>query len=179
MCSIMSNKQTNFFTKYKEIILYFVFAVIMYLLNLLIQWINIIFVSVWIEENFGHIVFIQRFYLSDEPFKMTELVGSSIAVLITYILKFVLDKYIVFNKREKNLKQTSKEFSLYFIFAILTTLENIGIQFIMSNFIGTDYWISLLIALTTGYITKYFLDKYFVFKTRSQEKEENIDENIK
>lgn len=159
-------EQQNFFAKYKQIILYFSFAVIMYFLNLLIQWFNIAVVSDWVEVHFGHINLIQVLYLSEEPFKMTELVGSAIAVLITYILKFILDKFIVFDKREKDLKQTTKEFSLYFLFAILTTIENILIQFLMSNFIGTDYWISLLTALTAGYITKYVLDKNFVFKEK-------------
>ena len=152
----------NFYTKYRKPILYFSFAAAMYLLNLFIQWINLEFFRGWIENNLGHLEIIQTFYLATEPFNMPELVGSIGAVLITYIIKFILDKLIVFEKKG-NLKQAAGEFSLYFIFAILTTVENVAIQFLLSNFLFTPYWLSLFIALTIGYITKFFLDKKYVF----------------
>lgn len=158
------NKELSFFQKYRQQVLYFSFAVAMIILNYTIQWLNYDYISVWVENNFGHIGFIQTYYLAKTPYDMTELVGSIVAVGITYIVKFILDKFIVFEKKEKDLKQTSKEFSLYFVFAILTTLENIGIQFILSNFFGSPMVLSLVIALTAGYITKFFLDRKYVFK---------------
>ena len=151
----------NFYTRYRKPILYFSFAIIMYFLNLFIQWINLEFLRDWIANNLGHFDIIQTFYLATEPFNMPELVGSIGAVLITYIIKFILDKLIVF-KKKGNLKQAAGEFSLYFIFAILTTVENVAIQFLLSNFLLTPYWLSLFIALTIGYITKFFLDKKYV-----------------
>lgn len=165
----------NFYTKYRKPILYFSFAVAMYFLNLLIQWINLEFLRDWIANNLGHFDLIQTFYLATEPFNMPELVGSIGAVLITYIIKFILDKLIVFEKKG-NLKQAAGEFSLYFIFAILTTVENVGIQFLLSNFLFTPYWLSLFIALTIGYITKYILDKKYVFKSEMEQKVEKEEE---
>ena len=164
----------NFYTKYRKPILYFSFAAVMYFLNLLIQWINLEFLRGWIENNLGHLDFIQTFYLATEPFNMPELVGSIGAVLITYIIKFILDKLIVFEKKG-NLKQAAGEFSLYFIFAILTTIENVGIQFLLSNFLFTPYWLSLFVALTIGYITKFFLDKKYVFNTEMDQKVESAE----
>lgn len=161
----------NFYTKYRKPLLYFLFAAAMYFLNLFIQWINLEFIRDWIANNLGHFDLIQTFYLATEPFNMPELVGSIGAVLITYVIKFILDKLIVF-KKKGNLKQAAGEFSLYFIFAILTTVENVAIQFLLSNFLFTPYWLSLFIALTIGYITKFFLDKKYVFKTEMDQKVE-------
>ncbi|MFW9950760.1 MAG: GtrA family protein, partial [Candidatus Thorarchaeota archaeon] len=107
--------------------------------------------------------FINLFYCSTNPFDMPEFIGSVFAVGITYIIKFFLDKYIVFKKDQTNIKEISKEFLKYFGFAILTTIENIGIQFILTNFFKSPLEVSFIIALSIGYLTKFFLDRKFVF----------------
>ena len=151
----------------RQMTLYFVFAAAMIGLNYLIQKLNqLVFVPI-ICQNFGTIEFFHVFYCSTEPFNMPELIGSIFAVGITYIIKFFLDKFIVFKKTSTELKETSIEFIKYFGFAILTTIENIGIQFLLTNFLNTPLEISFIIALSIGYLTKFFLDKRYVF---------NIDE---
>jgi putative flippase GtrA len=147
----------------KQAILYGVFAVLMVLLNILIQHLNIIWLAPFVEKYFGSIDLIRTYYLSTEPVNYLELVGSVIAVGITYIVKFLLDKFIVFEKKELKLKDTSEEFTKYFIFAILTTLENIGIQFILGVITNWALTIRIIIALTAGYTTKFFLDRKYVF----------------
>ena len=147
----------------KQMALYFVFAILMMLLNYLIQKLNQIVFAPFICDNFGHIEFVQTFYCSTHIFNMPELVGSIFAVGITYIIKFFLDKYLVFKKKGEELKETSIEFIKYFGFAILTTIENIGIQFFLSNFLNTPLEISFIIALSIGYLTKFFLDRKYVF----------------
>lgn len=146
-------------------------------LNYFIQWLNLVWLSGFIDEYLGHIEIIQILYLNTEPYDMTELVGSILAVGITYIVKFILDKFVVFEKKEVDVKETSKEFSLYFVFAIVTTLENIGIQFLLSNFLNTPLIVSMIVALTIGYITKFFLDRKYVFKAQKVEKEKFDDES--
>lgn len=94
---------------------------------------------------------------------MHQLIGSILAVGITYLIKFFLDKYYVFKKAGSRLKETSKEFIKYFLFAILTTIENIGIQFLLTNFLHTSLEISFIVALSIGYLTKFFLDRKYVF----------------
>ncbi|MHA1458207.1 MAG: GtrA family protein, partial [Promethearchaeota archaeon] len=74
-----------------------------------------------------------------------------------------LDKYLVFKKTSLKVKETSQEFSKYFGFAILTTIENIGIQFILKNVFGAPLEVSIIIALSIGYVTKFFLDRKYVF----------------
>lgn len=147
----------------RQMILYFIFAVCMIFLNYLIQKLNQGVISRFICGNFGDNQFIHALYCSTIPFNMPELIGSIVAVGITYIIKFFLDKFIVFRKGGSKLKDTSKEFLKYFLFAILTTIENIGIQFFLTNFLNTPLEISFIIALSIGYITKFFLDRKYVF----------------
>ncbi|MFW9781208.1 MAG: GtrA family protein [Candidatus Heimdallarchaeota archaeon] len=149
----------------RQLILYFIFAALMILLNYLIQKLNQLVLAPLICQGIGGSGFIQTFYCSTDPFDMPELIGSIVAVGITYIIKFFLDKFIVFQKNQKKLKQTSVEFLKYFGFAILTTIENIGIQFLLSNFLNTPLEISFIVALVIGYLTKFFLDRKYVFKS--------------
>lgn len=147
----------------KQMATYFAFAILMIFLNYIIQKLNQIVIAPFICDNFGDIGFIHTFYCSVDPFNMPELVGSIVAVGVTYIIKFFLDKYLVFKKKGEELKETSIEFMKYFGFAILTTIENIGIQFLLSNFLNTPLEISFVVALSIGYLTKFFLDRKYVF----------------
>ena len=148
----------------KQIILYFIFAICMILLNYLIQKCNQIYFAPLICQNWGDIEFIYTFYCSTNPYNMPELIGSIVAVGITYITKFILDKFLVFKKTSVELKETSEEFFKYFGFAIVTTIINIGIQFLLTNFIGTPLEISMIVALGIGYSIKFLLDRRYVFQ---------------
>jgi putative flippase GtrA len=139
----------------KQMALYFIFAVCMILLNYGIQKANQVILKPFICNNWGAIELVQVLYCSTTPFNMAELMGSILAVGITYIIKFFLDKYLVFKKKGSNLKDTSKEFAKYFLFAILTTIENVGIQFLLTNFLRSPLELSFVIALSIGYITKF------------------------
>jgi len=147
----------------RQMILYFIFAACMIVLNYFIQKINQLVIAPFICGTLGSIEFYQIIYCSTSNINMPELIGSIAAVGITYIIKFFLDKYIVFKKSNLKLKETSQEFLKYFGFAILTTIENIGIQFLLTNFFNTPLEVSFIVALSIGYITKFFLDKKYVF----------------
>ena len=147
----------------RQILLYFIFAACMIVLNYIIQKINQLAIAPFVCSTLGSIEFFQIFYCSTSTINMPELIGSIAAVGITYIIKFFLDKYIVFKKSSLKLKETSQEFLKYFGFAILTTIENIGIQFLLTNFFYTPLEVSFIVALSIGYITKFFLDKKYVF----------------
>ncbi len=147
----------------KQMILYFSFAIAMICLNYLIQKSNQLYFAPIICQNFSDIDFIQNFYCSTSPYNMPELIGSIVAVGVTYLVKFILDKFIVFKSTAFQLKETSEEFFKYFFFAIITTIENIGIQFLMTNFLHTPLEISMVVALSCGYLTKFLLDRKYVF----------------
>lgn len=148
----------------KQLILYFLFAVCMIALNYGIQkWNQIVFVPA-ICNSFGSIEIINLLYCSTFPYDMPTLMGSIVAVGITYIIKYFLDKLIVFKSKEISLRKATKEFLKYFVFAILTSIENIGIQFLLRNFLNSSIEISIFLALTIGYSTKFFLDRKYVFR---------------
>jgi putative flippase GtrA len=147
----------------KQMLLYFIFAIFMIVLNYIIQKINELVIAPYVCGTLGGIEIIQILYCSTSNGDIPELIGSIAAVGITYIIKFFLDKYIVFKKSSLKMKETSQEFLKYFGFAILTTIENIGIQFLFTNFFKTPLEISIIIALPIGYITKFFLDRKYVF----------------
>ncbi len=148
----------------RQAFFYFLFAMIMVGLNILIQNIHSWWIVPFLEENFSDQKLFKNFYLSTDPYNMPELIGSAIAVVITYIIKFLLDKFIVFKKEHISIEKTSKEFLCYFGFAILTTLENIGIQFILGIIFGGAMTYRIIIALICGYVTKFFLDRKYCFK---------------
>jgi putative flippase GtrA len=147
----------------KQMILYFIFAACMILLNYIIQKINELVISPYICSVLGGNDFIQALYCSTSLVNMPELIGSIVAVGITYVIKFFLDKYLVFKKTSLKIKETSQEFFKYFGFAILTTIENIGIQFIFTNIFSAPLELSVIVALSIGYVTKFFLDRKYVF----------------
>lgn len=147
----------------KQMLLYFIFVIFMIVLNYIIQKINELVIAPYVCGTLGGIEIIQILYCSTSNVDMPELIGSIVAVGITYIIKFFLDKYIVFKKSSLKMKETSQEFLKYFGFAILTTIENIGIQFLFTNFFKAPPEISIIIALSIGYITKFFLDRKYVF----------------
>ena len=152
----------------RQVILYFLFAACMIGLNALIQNIHAFWFVPWLESHLNHWKIISNFYLSTSPYNMPEFIGSCIAVIITYFIKFFLDKLIVFQSPHKELKETSRQFSLYFAFAILTTLENVGIQFLLGLITPWSMDLRLILALICGYTTKFFLDKNFSFKKSEQ-----------
>ena len=86
--------------------------------------------------------------------------------LIGLIAKYILDKKYIFYYVVKDKKEDSQKFILYSIMGVFTTLIfwgfEIGFDYIFDSEIAK--YIGAIIGLSIGYITKYFLDKKFVFK---------------
>ena len=82
------------------------------------------------------------------------------------IAKYILDKKYFFYYVVKDKKEDSQKFILYSIMGVFTTLIfwgfEIGFDYIFDSEIAK--YIGAIIGLSIGYITKYFLDKKFVFK---------------
>ncbi|MFX1274644.1 MAG: GtrA family protein [Promethearchaeota archaeon] len=146
----------------KQFLLYISFAICMIILNLIIQSLNDIIAPI-ICENYGYVQFIYIFYCSDTPIDMSNFIGTLLALGVTVIVKFLLDKLLVF-KTMKKVKETSREFTIYLFFSILASLWNIGCQFILYQIIGIPWIISAIIGLGTGYLFRFFLDRKYTFK---------------
>lgn len=85
-------------------------------------------------------------------------------------LKFVADKYWVFEDSESSIVATSKKFALYAAFGVLTTLVfwavELAFHFAFNSQVMTN--VGAIIGLTIGYVLKYNLDKLITFRDRSQ-----------
>ena len=148
----------------RQMTLYLIFAALMIILNIFLQNAHMIWVVPLVERYLGNITLVQNYYLSRDPYNMPELIGSGLTLIVTYITKFTLDKFIVFKKKHISLQQTRREMLLYFGFAIFTTIENVGIQFFLGLITPWSMNLRIIIALTCGYITKFFLDRKYSFK---------------
>lgn len=82
------------------------------------------------------------------------------------VVKYALDKRWIFHDRETGLQAHSRKFSLYALMGVFTTLIFWGTE--------TAFWLvwktdmaregGALLGLAVGYVTKYGLDRRFVFK---------------
>ncbi len=123
---------------------YSFFALIATIINLFTQFISLAIYS----QNFS--LYIAMFF----------------GTLTGLIAKYILDKKYIFYYVVKDKKENSQKFILYSIMGVFTTLIfwgfEIGFDYIFDSEIAK--YIGAIIGLSIGYITKYFLDKKFVFK---------------
>ena len=76
-------------------------------------------------------------------------------------------------------KILTKEVILYIIFGILTTVVNLGMFYVLTNFAKIDENISNILAIITSVIVAYFTNKDMVFHTKATKFSEKIREFIK
>ena len=84
------------------------------------------------------------------------------------VLKYLLDKRWIFADRHPDL---GRQFSLYTLMGIATTAIFWGTVAIFVWLWGTDLAriLGTILGLTIGYVTKYHLDRRFVFTDRALE----------
>ena len=138
----------GYFTKMIAI-KYIIFAVIATLLNLLFQ-----YLSFKVYDGFGSLY-----------------VAMFLGTLAGLIAKYILDKRWIFYHISKNKKDDAKKFILYSIMGIFTTIifwgTEIAFDMLLQN--SNAKYIGAVIGLGIGYITKYYLDKRFVFIHKMEE----------
>ena len=141
----------------KKYVLYMIFAGLSILVNIGTQFVVKIFLGYF---NF--------FDLLIYPAKNISLLFLTQLIMGTgtgFLTKFILDKFIVFKEKHKNLAHTLYQMFIYGSFAIITTIIfwsfeiSFKILFTMKN----SEIIGGLIGLIIGYTVKYFLDKRMVF----------------
>lgn len=81
------------------------------------------------------------------------------------LAKYLFDKKWIFLSREVGVKAHSRQFTMYAITGVLTTLVFWGVEFAFWLFWRDDYMreIGAIIGLSVGYVVKYRLDSRFVF----------------
>jgi putative flippase GtrA len=93
-------------------------------------------------------------------------VAMFIGTLSGLVVKYVLDKKYIFFYKTKTHVENTKKFILYSFLGIFTTVIFWGFEISFDYFFESNYakYFGAIIGLTIGYITKYSLDKKFVFK---------------
>ncbi|MHA1451218.1 MAG: GtrA family protein [Candidatus Hodarchaeales archaeon] len=90
-----------------------------------------------------------------------------IGTIAGFVFKFIVDKWIVFKdslNENESLKNTGKQVTKYFGFAIFTTMIFWGTEGAFYFFLGDEwYLIGGIIGLIIGYTIKFVLDRKYVF----------------
>ena len=88
-----------------------------------------------------------------------------IGTLSGLVVKYTLDKKLIFYHAVENKKDDVKKFALYSLMGIFTTIifwgTEIAFDALSQN--PNAKYLGAVIGLSIGYIIKYFLDKKFVF----------------
>ena len=82
------------------------------------------------------------------------------------VVKYVLDKRYIFRFRARNALHDGRTFALYTLMGLATTVIFWGFEFSFHYLFETKEmrYLGGVIGLAIGYLTKYHLDKRFVFR---------------
>lgn len=101
--------------------------------------------------------------------------GGAFGVLISVVVgtgvglvvKYILDKRYIFRFRARNVAHDTQTFALYTVMGLATTVVFWGFEFGFHHIFETKEmrYLGGVIGLAIGYLTKYHLDKRYVFRT--------------
>ena len=85
------------------------------------------------------------------------------------VVKYILDKRYIFRFRARNVAHDTQTFALYTVMGLATTVIFWGFEFGFDHIFETKEmrYLGGIIGLAIGYLTKYHLDKRYVFRTEA------------
>jgi putative flippase GtrA len=101
----------------------------------------------------------------DGPFALT--LAIALGTGSGLVTKYLLDKRWIFGDRSRGAKAHGKRFSLYTSTGVLTTAIFWGTEYAFDALTpdGRYRFVGAVIGLSIGYITKYRLDRRYVFRS--------------
>lgn len=83
------------------------------------------------------------------------------------VVKYILDKRYIFRFRARSVAHDTKTFALYTVMGLATTVIFWGFEFGFHHIFETKEmrYLGGVMGLAIGYLTKYHLDKRYVFRT--------------
>jgi putative flippase GtrA len=104
-----------------------------------------------------------RSYLGAFDIVVSVIVGTGVGLVV----KYILDKRYIFRFRARNVAHDTRTFTRYTLMGLATTVIFWSFEFGFHHLFETKEmrYIGGIIGLILGYLTKYHLDKRYVFRT--------------
>lgn len=122
-----------------------------------------LFAALATAVNIGAQEFVVRAYSGVNHLFVSVIVGTAVGLMF----KYILDKRYIFRFRTSSIGHDTKTFALYTIMGLATTVIFWGFEFGFHHIFETKEmrYFGGVIGLAIGYLTKYQLDKRYVFRT--------------
>lgn len=124
-----------------------------------------IFALIATAANIGAQDLVIRTYSGDFDILASVIVGTGVGLVV----KYILDKRYIFRFRTRSVAHDTQTFALYTVMGLATTVIFWGFEFGFHHIFETNEmrYLGGVIGLTIGYLTKYHLDKRYVFYTEA------------
>lgn len=122
-----------------------------------------IFALIATAANIGAQDLVIRTYSGAFNILASVVVGTGVGLVV----KYILDKRYIFRFRARSVAHDTQTFALYTIMGLATTVVFWGFEFGFQHIFETKEmrYLGGVIGLVIGYLTKYHLDKRYVFLT--------------
>lgn len=122
-----------------------------------------IFALIATAANIGAQDLVIRTYSGAFNILASVVVGTGVGLVV----KYILDKRYIFRFRARSVAHDTQTFALYTIMGLATTVVFWGFEFGFQHIFETKdmRYLGGVIGLVIGYLTKYHLDKRYVFLT--------------
>ena len=137
---------------------YGLFAVIATIVNIAAQ--EFVFRVCGLDSIVKIIDFV-RFVIPRDSFIFVGALGFG--TLMGLVVKYILDKRYIFYYETSSKSEDVKKFGVYTLMGIVTTVIFWGSETIF-HLLWDEKYLGAITGLMVGYISKYFLDRKFVFK---------------
>jgi len=124
-----------------------------------------IFALIATAANIGAQDLVTRTYSGAFDIFASVVVGTGVGLFV----KYILDKRYIFRFRARSVAHDTQTFALYIVTGFATTVVFWGFEFGFHHIFETKEmrYLGGVIGLAIGYLTKYRLDKRYVFRTEA------------
>ncbi len=124
-----------------------------------------IFALIATAANIGAQDLVIRSYSGAFDILASVIVGTGVGLVV----KYILDTRYIFRFRARSVAHDTQTFALYTVMGLATTVIFWGFEFGFHHVFETKEmrYLGGVIGLAIGYLTKYHLDKRYVFRTEA------------
>jgi len=124
-----------------------------------------LFAAIATALNIGAQDIVIRSYSGAFDILASVIVGTGVGLVV----KYILDKRYIFRFRARSVAHDTQTFALYTVMGLATTVIFWGFEFGFYHIFETKEmrYLGGVIGLAIGYLTKYHLDKRYVFRAEA------------